>query len=138
MATLVYSDRCQYSAQVIRFIQENPALLHVVRFHNVTTQGVPSKQITRVPTIVTNENKILVGNEVKSWLESMVASNNDFEPVEAFGPAASMLDGTDNEVGSFFDLNSYGSSLAPPMTRELEERINRKVQDAVSAYQNLK
>lgn len=138
MATLVYSDRCQYSAQVIRYIQENPVLLHIVRFHNVTTLGVPSKQITRVPTIVTNENKMLVGTEVKAWLESMASAHNDFEPVEAFGPAASMLDGTDNEIGDFFDLNSYGSSLAPPMTRELEERINRKVQDAYSSYQNMK
>ena len=135
MATLVYSDRCQYSAQVIRFIQENPALLQVIRFHNVTKQGVPSKQITRVPTIVTNDNKILVGSEVKAWLDSMVASSNDFEPVDAFGPATSMLDGTDSDIGTFYDLNSYGSSLAPPMTKELEERINRKVQDAYSAYQ---
>jgi hypothetical protein len=134
MATLVYSDRCQFCGQVIKYIQENPSLLHVIRFHNVTTQGVPSKQITRVPTIVTNDNKILVGNDVKSWLESMIP-NEEVEALEAFGPATSTLDGTDSETGDFFDLNRHGSSLAPPMTKELEERINRKVQDAYSAYQ---
>ena len=37
MATLIYSDKCQYSAQAIKSIQENPALLHIVRFHNVST-----------------------------------------------------------------------------------------------------
>lgn len=134
MATLVYSDRCQYSAQVIRYIQENPALLHIVKFHNVATQGVPSKQITRVPTLVTNDNKILVGNDVKVWLESM-STSDEVEAVEAWGPATSMLDGNDSETGNFFDWDRHGASLAPPMTKELEERINRKVQDAYSAYQ---
>ena len=134
MATLVYSDRCQYCAQVMRFIQENAALLHIVKFHNVAKQGVPSKQITRVPTLVTNDNKYLVGTEVKAWLESMLP-NDEVEALEAFGPATSMLDGTDSETGDFFDWTRHGSSLAPPMTKELEERINRKVQDAYSAYQ---
>ena len=134
MATLVYSDRCQYCAQVMRFIQENAALLHIVKFHNVTTQGVPSKQITRVPTLVTNDNNYLVGNDVKVWLESMVTTG-EVEAVEAWGPATSMLDGTDSETGDFFDWNHHGASLAPPMTKELEERINRKVQDAYSSYQ---
>jgi hypothetical protein len=135
MATLVYSDRCQYSAQVIRYVQDNPALLHIVKFHNVTTHGVPSKQITRVPTLVTNDGKYLIGNEVKNWLEGMVNTGDDFEAVEAMGPATSMLDGNDDEAGNFFNWENHGVSLAPAMTKELEERINRKVQDAYSAYQ---
>ena len=134
MATLVYSDRCQYCAQVIEYIQANPALLHIVKFHNVTKQGVPSKQITRVPTLVTNDNKILVGNDVKTWLESM-SSSDEVEAVEAWGPATSMLDGNDSETGNFFDWDHHGADLKPPMSKELEERINRKVQDAYSAYQ---
>lgn len=138
MATLVYSDRCQYCSQVIRMIQENPGLLHIVKFHNVTTLGVPSRQITRVPTIVTNEGKILVGNEVKNWIESM-ANNDDFAPNEAFGPATTLLDGNDDDVtGNFFDFDNYGAELKPVMTRDLEDRINRKVQDAYSSYQNQK
>ena len=134
MATLVYSDRCQYSAQVIQYIQANPALLHIVKFHNITTLGVPSRQITRVPTLVTNDNKILVGNDVKMWLETM-SSSDEVEAVEAWGPATSMLDGNDSETGNFFNWDHHGMDLKPPMTKELEERINRKVQDAYSAYQ---
>ena len=138
MATLVYSDKCQYCAQVIRSIQENPALLHIVKFHNVMTQGVPSRQITRVPTIVTHDGKILVGTEVKAWIESMI-THQDVEASMAFGPAATMLEGdNDEDVGDFFDLNNYGAELKPYMSKELEERINRKVQDAYSSYQNQK
>lgn len=135
MATLVYSDRCQYSAQVIRLIQGNPALIKVMRFHNVTTHGIPSKQVTRVPTLLTNDGKILVGLEVKSWVDSM-APVEVVEANDAFGPATTFLDGTDSEIGNMFDLDKYGSSLAPPMTAELEQKINRKVQDAYSNMQN--
>ena len=137
MATLVYSDKCQYCAQVIRLIQENPALLHVIKFHNVTTLGVPSRQITRVPTIVTHDGKILVGTEVKAWIESMII-NQDVDASMAFGPATTSLDGNDDDVGDFFDLNNYGAELKPYMTKDLEERVNRKVQDAYSSYQNQK
>jgi hypothetical protein len=134
MATLVYSDKCQYSAQVIKEIQENPALLHIVRFHNVTTHGVPSRQITRVPTLVTNDGKILVGQEVRAWMQSMIPVQ-EVDPVWSDGPATSMLDGTDSTTGDMFGLDNYGASLAPPMTPELEARISRKVQDAMSEYQ---
>lgn len=135
MATLMYSDRCQYSAQIIKLIQENPALVKVMRFHNVTTHGIPDKQVTRVPTLITNDGKLLVGLEVKAWVESMTPVHV-VEALDSFGPATTMLDGTDSEVGSMFDLDRYGSSLAPTMTPELEQKINRKVQDAYSTMQN--
>jgi hypothetical protein len=135
MATLVYSDRCQYSAQVIKLIQENPALIKVMRFHNVTTNGIPDRQVTRVPTLLTNDGKILVGIEVKAWVDSM-APIQHVEANDSFGPATTSLDGTDSEVGNMFDLDKYGSSLAPTMTPELEQKISRKVQDAYSSMQN--
>jgi hypothetical protein len=135
MAMLVYSDRCQYSAQIIKLIQENPALVKVMRFHNVTTHGIPDKQVTRVPTLLTNDGKLLVGLEVKSWIESMAPVQN-VEAVDSYGPATTSLDGTDNEVGNMFDLDSYGASLAPTMTAELEKKIKTKVQDAYSSMQN--
>ena len=130
MATLVYSDRCPYCAQVIKDIRENPALLHVVRFHNVSTHGVPSKQITRVPTLVTNDGKLLIGNDVRKWIESMKQDEHvdEFDQTVVQG---SMLDGTDlNDSGNFFDIENFHMPLAPPMTRELEEKINKKVMDA--------
>lgn len=133
MATLVYSDRCQYSAQVIKDIQSNPALLHIVKFHNVTTHGVPSRQITRVPTLVTNDGKILVGQEVRAWLQSMIPVA-EVEGVMG-GLATSMLDGSEEQDQSMFEFENYGASLAPPMTPELEKRITQKVQDAYASVQ---
>ena len=130
MATLVYSDRCPYCAQVIQEIRENPALIHMIHFHNVSQLGVPSKQITRVPTLVTNDGKILVGNDVRQWIESMKPEQN-VEEFDQSTLATSMLDESDaNESGDFFDIEHFHRSLAPPMTRDLEEKINRKVQDA--------
>ena len=130
MATLVYSDRCPYCAQVIQEIRENPALIHMIHFHNVSELGVPSKQITRVPTLVTNDGKILVGNDVRQWIESMKPEQN-VEEFDQSTLATSMLDESDaNESGNFFDVEHFHRSLAPPMTRELEEKINRKVQEA--------
>lgn len=129
---LVYSDRCQHSQKILRTIQENPALLKVLQFHNVTVRGVPNKNVTRVPTLLTQDGKILVGQEVKAWVESMI-------PVEEFGSVDSfkgtaMLDESDTQgAGDMFDLDMYGASLAPVMTQELEEKINKKVQDAYSA-----
>ena len=133
MATLVYSDKCQYSAQVIKEIQENPALLHIMKFHNVTTHGVPSRQITRVPTLVTNDGKILVGQEVRAWMQSMIPVQ-DVESVGGSGPATSTLDGTE-EPDNMFSLDNYGASLAPPMTPELQARISRKTEDAMAEMQ---
>lgn len=136
MAMLVYSDKCPYSSQIIRDIQENPALLHVIRFHNVTTHGVPSKQVTRVPTLITNTGQFLVGQEVRAWIESM-APVEEVDAVDASGFQTSLLDGED-ESTDMFDLDRYGTSLAPQMTRALEEKINRKTQDAYAALQNSK
>ena len=136
MAMLVYSDKCPFSNQVIQEIRENPALIHVIRFHNVSTSGVPSRQITRVPTLVKNDGQLIVGNDVRKWIESMKPQ----EIVEEFdysGLATSMLDETDtHDSGNFFDIDNFHKSLAPPMTRELEEKINKKVQDAFGQNRN--
>jgi hypothetical protein len=130
MATLVYSDRCPYSNQVIQEIRENPALIHVVRFHNVTTHGVPSKHITRVPTLITNDGRLIVGNDVRQWIESL-RPQETVEEYDQSGLATSMLDESDShDSGNFFDIDNFHRTLAPPMTRDLEERINKKVSDA--------
>jgi len=130
MATLVYSDRCPYCTQVIQEIRENPALVHIIRFHNVSTSGVPSKQITRVPTLITNDGNLIVGNDVRQWIESMKPQEvvEEFDQTTLLG---SMLDDSDlNDPGDFFDIDNFHKPLAPPMTRELEEKINNKVTDS--------
>jgi len=41
------------------------------------------------------------------------------------------LDGDENDT-DMFSLDSYGQSLQPAMTRELEEKINRDVSKGVA------
>ena len=126
MALLVYSDKCKFSQEIIAFIKTQPALIEIIRFHNVTTSGVPSNKITRVPTLVTNEGKMCVGAEVKSWLVSMVPT--DFESWDMGGGLCTNLDGSEN--AGMFDLDKYGESLQPILTPELEARISMSVTDA--------
>jgi hypothetical protein len=127
MALLVYSDKCKWSADIMNFIKTQPALIEIVRFHNINTAGVPSKKITRVPTLVTNEGQMLVGAEVKNWLVSMIP--NDFDSWDGTGNLCSNLDGTENAC--LFDLDKYGESLQPMMTPELEEKIAMNVTEAM-------
>ena len=124
MALLVYSDKCKWSQDTMTYIKTQPALLEIVRFWNVNDQGLPSKKITRVPTLVTNDGKMLVGQEVMAWLESMLPC--DFESWES--GAGSNLDGTDTP--GMFEFDRYGESLQPRLTPELEARIGGDVQDA--------
>jgi hypothetical protein len=126
MALLVYSDKCKFSQEIIAFIKTQPALIEIIRFHNVTTSGVPSNKITRVPTLVTNEGKMCVGAEVKSWLVSMVPT--DFESWDMGGGLCTNLDGSEN--AGLFELDKYGESLQPILTPELEARISMSVTDA--------
>jgi hypothetical protein len=126
MALLVYSDKCPFSQEIITFIKAQPALIEIIRFHNVTTHGVPSKKITRVPTIVTNDGNMKVGAEVKSWLNSMIPC--DFESWDCSGGLCSNLDGSEN--AGLFELDMYGSTLQPSMTPELEAKISMSVTDA--------
>ena len=125
MALLVYSDKCQWSQEILVYIKTQPALIEVIRFWNVNTQGVPSKQITRVPTLVTNDGKMHVGKEVRAWLESMIPSELESWCDDSM---CSNLDGTD--IPTLFELDRYGESLQPRLTPELEARIAMSVQDA--------
>ena len=132
MALLVYSEKCKYSQETIGFIKTQPALLEIIRFHNITTDGVPSNRITRVPTLVTNEGKMCVGAEVKAWLVSMVPT--DFECWDSAGNFCQNLDGSENP--GLFELDRYGESLQPILTPELEAKIAMSVTDAVQAKRN--
>ena len=127
MALLVYSEKCKHSQGIIAFIKSQPSLLEIVRFHNVSTHGVPSTKITRVPTLVTNEGKMCVGGEVKTWLESMIPT--DFCSWDATGSLCTNLDGTDTN-DTLFDISRYGESLEPMWSPELEQKINMPVTDA--------
>lgn len=130
-ALLVYSDKCGHCKEVIAYINSNPQLTQIVRYHNVNTLGLPpqyQKQITRVPTLLSKNGKILVGKEIKQWLSSLL-------PVEftscslGGGFGCSSLEG-EEEDGSIFSLDNYGQSLQPAITPELQARISQSVNDA--------
>jgi hypothetical protein len=134
MSLLIYSPRCKHSMEVIEYINRQPQLKQLVGFHNVNTQGIPPayrNKINRVPTMLTKNGKILVGNEIKNWLDSLLPNKEVSN--WGFGGVCSMttLDGDDNDV-DIFALDNYGQSLQPAMTRELEEKISRDVSKGIA------
>jgi hypothetical protein len=104
--------------EVIEYINQHHQLKQLVHYHNINTQGIPSSyksKITRVPTMLTQNGKILVGNEIKNWLDSLL-------------PAKEISHSAIGGMGcTMFSLDDYGKSLQPPMTKELEEKISKDV-----------
>lgn len=139
MSLLIYSPRCKHSMDVIEYINKIPQLKQLVHYHNINTQGIPPNyrnKINRVPTMLTKNGKILVGNEIKNWLDSLLPKKEvEHAGIGAFACSMTSLDGNDNT--SMFSLDDYGKSLQPAMTKELEEKINREVSKGV-AYTDLK
>lgn len=140
MSLLIYSPRCKHSMDVIEYINDVPQLKQLVHYHNINTQGIPPNyrnKINRVPTMLTKNGKILVGNEIKNWLDSLLPKKEvERAVIGAFGGSMASLDGNDINSG-MFRLDDYGQSLQPAMTKELEEKINREVSKGV-AYTDLK
>lgn len=130
MSLLIFSPKCTHSMELVEYISRNSQLKQLVHFHNVNTSGVPPQyrtKITRVPTMLTKNGKILVGKEIQNWLESLL-------PVQeldtcGFGKCEmTTLDGESNT--EIFGLDEYGRSLQPAMTPELEAKISRSVSEA--------
>jgi hypothetical protein len=130
MSLLIFSPKCNHSVEIVNYIQKNPQLRQIVQFHNVHTMGIPPQyrtKITRVPTMLTKNGKILIGNEIKNWLDSLLP----VEELDAcdFGKCTmTTLEGESNDL--LFGLDEYGKSLQPPMTPELQAKISRDVTDA--------
>ncbi len=136
MSLLVFSPKCKHSVEVIEYIKKHKELQQIVRYHNVTVAGIPPEfrtKITRVPTMLTKNGKILVGREIHNWLESLLPVR-ELETCNFSSIFSSTLDGEPNT--DMFSLDDYGKSLQPAMTRELEEKISRKVEDG--AYSDIK
>jgi hypothetical protein len=80
--------------------------------------------------MLTKNGKILVGNEIKNWLESLLPTK-DVEHCGLGGTCTmTTLDSNDNDT-DIFSLDNYGQSLQPAMTRDLEDKINRDVAKGV-------
>jgi hypothetical protein len=87
--------------------------------------------------MLTKNGKILVGNEIKNWLDSLLpAPEISNATISGFGCGMATLDGNDGD-SDIFRLDEYGKSLQPAMTKELEERINRDVSKG-QTYTDLK
>ena len=133
MSLLIYSPQCSHSLDIINYIQKNENLKQIVSYHNINKLGIPPQfksKISRVPTLLTKNGKLLVGNEIKNWLESLLPVK-ELE-MAGFGTCAmTTLEGESTD--DMFGIDSYGVSLQPPMTSELEEKISRSVNDAYNA-----
>jgi hypothetical protein len=130
MALLLFSTKCSHSNDILKFINKEPQLKSIVRLHDIGVHGVPAQlrdHVKSVPTLVTNKNQILVGSEVKNWLQSLIppAEFVNCNLTDGYCSMASLAD--DDDVGNFFDLGNYGQSLQPFMTPELQEKISKKV-----------
>lgn len=137
MSLLIFSPRCNHCIEIMEFINKNQQLKQLVHFHNVNTQGIPpayAKKITRVPTLLTKNGKILVGGEIRNWLESLLPSDEIFHHELESSVFSYTIDGSDVD-DNIFNLDNYGRSLQPAMTRDLEEKINKNVAES---YNNIK
>jgi hypothetical protein len=81
--------------------------------------------------MLTKNGKILVGNEIKNWLDSLLPSKEVSNWGFGVGCSMTTLEGEEND-SEIFSLESYGQSLQPAMTRELEEKISRDVSKGVA------
>lgn len=140
MSLLIYSPRCKFSMEVVEYVNKHQQLKMLVHYHNINTQGIPASyksKITRVPTMLTQNGKILVGNEIKTWLASLLPSREiGHSAIGGMGCAFTSLDGNGDNA-HMFTLEDYGKSLQPPMTPELEAKISQDVGQG-QAYTELK
>lgn len=137
MSLLIYSPKCHHSREIIDFIKGRPQLHQLVHYHNINQLGIPpeyKQRITRVPTMLTKNGKILVGSEIKAWLMSLLPSE-EVHNMNVCGFSCSMSSLENDDIvrcggEDTFELSNYGCSLMPPMTPELEAKISRSVGDA--------
>ena len=132
-ALLVFSRKCKHSVNALELIQNHKSLQKIVSFHDVNQKPIPPqllKKLTHVPSLITKDGNVMKGEEVLSWLQSMVPS--DFEGIESGGGGliTGNLDGNNDGAGSYFSTESYGASLKPYMTAELKKKIDMEVSDA--------
>ena len=135
MSLLIFSPKCSHSLDIIDYISKNAQLKSIVGFHNINTQGLPPQyksKIDRVPTLLTKNGKILVGNEIKNWLESLLP----VQDVCGINGGCSMTTLVGDEGSQdMFSLEDYGRSLQPALTAELQARIGGDVSEA---FNNIK
>ena len=130
MSLLIYSPRCKFSMEVVEYVNKHHQLKQLIHYHNINTLGIPSSyksKITRVPTMLTQNGKILVGREIMNWLNSLLPTKESQHSfIGGTGCSFTNLDGK-GDSSDMFHLDDYGKVLQPPMTKELEEKISQNV-----------
>ena len=137
-ALLIYSHKCSHCIELIQYLQNTPKLQSIVQLHNVHEKAISPEyknKISRVPTLLTKNSKILVGAEIKQWLESLLPSDISNCPIGGSCNITYSIDGDEGD-GSFFSLDNYGQSLQPAMTKDLESKISRNVGEAFNTYKD--
>lgn len=140
-ALLIFSLRCKHSVQILDIIQKNKALMKIIKLHDVNRGGVPQQlqgKINSVPVIITNDGNFMVGKEAKNWVVSMIPENKEVTSMGFGGMGAGIqsLENPEENDQDIFSLDSYGSSLAPQMTPELQQKIDMNVSDAYNKAQS--
>ena len=139
MSLLIYSPRCKHSMEVIEYVNRQPQLKQLVHYHKINTQGIPPayrNKITRVPTMLTKNGKVLVGSEIKNWLDSLLPNKEVSNWGFSGGCSMTGLDDEEND-SEMFSLDAYGQSLQPAMTSELEQKINMDVSKGIAYNQQI-
>jgi hypothetical protein len=124
-AIMLYSPRCQHCHDVFKLLDQCP-VKDQIKYQNIHEEPIPEdyrKVLTHVPALITKDGRPLMGPEVKQWVLSMMPVE-----VESFNHSTfASFDGNPSNAPGLFELESYGAPLAPPMTPELEAKINKKV-----------
>ena len=124
MATLVFSQQCKFCIDVLTMVQENPEIRKQMHVHDIA-DGVPAG-VTRVPAIM-NGSDIIVGGDAKNFILNLL--DKDQEPVIGTGVHYVSIDGSDDVSNKqYCDLMDMNVPKSAPMTREFQERMNKKVE----------
>ena len=132
---LIYSPKCKHCEKLFVFLESKPQLKQMVKFHNVNQLGIPpqyKEKIKSVPTLLTSNQKFLIGNEIIQFFTSLLPVEISNMDMSGSGLQITSLAG-DESYDNYFELSSYGQSLQGAMTPEIEARISRNVQESYNA-----
>ncbi len=132
---LIYSPKCKHCEKIFIFLESKPQIKQMVKFHNVNQLGIPQQykeHIKSVPTLLTSNQKFLVGNEIIQFFTSLLPVEITNMDISGAGLNVTSLSG-DESYDNYFELTSYGQSLQGAMTPELESKISRNVQESYQA-----
>jgi len=126
-AILVFSPKCPHCNEVYGILKQTP-YLDKIQLHNIHEKPVPDEHkqmLTHVPAVITKDGALLLGTEVKRWATELIPCE-----VESFcNSKFASFDGNPNLVPNLYNLDLYGSPLAPPLTPEIEAKISKKLQN---------